>query len=476
MGSLILTSNRPRNCGGPQPLRGSLVVSYNIAMADQSLHILFVDDDPDFAAGCLRWFQRKGHQVTHTVSGQDGIGQCEKRDFDIAVLDWNLPGLSGLELVQRMRDSNPDTEIIVLTGAGTIENAVESMRRGVFDFLSKPFPMDELERRCLGALERRNLRKENNRLREVIHRAKGPAIEMIGESEPMKKVFRLIERVAPTDNPVLIEGESGTGKELVAQSVHRNSSRGDRPMVTINCAALPEQLVESELFGHERGAFTGATVARPGLFEVADGSTLFIDEVGELPLALQPKLLRVLEDGSLRRVGSDKQRRVDVRMVAATNRHLQQEVEEGRFREDLFYRLNVLTIQLPPLRDRTSDIPLLIDYFVGEDHELDDDARSAMESYAWPGNIRQLINTIKRAKILADEAITMEDLPAEFELPHAARTFTSGAAEGSLVALQREHIKEVLEKENGNKSAAARTLGVERRKLYRMLKQLGIEP
>ncbi len=443
-------------------------------MSDEPFEILFVDDDPDFAAGCVRWFQRKGHQVTHTTSGQDGIAQCEKRDFDIAVLDWNLPGISGLELVQRMRDINPDTEILVLTGAGTIENAVESMRRGVFDFLSKPFPMDELERRCLGALERRKLRKENSQLREVIGRTRRPQVEMIGESEPIKKVFRLIERVAPTDNPVLVEGESGTGKELVAQAVHQRSSRADRPMVTVNCAALPEQLVESELFGHEKGAFTGATAAKPGLFEVADHSTLFIDEIGEMPLALQPKLLRVLEDGSLRRVGSEKQRRVDVRIVAATNRSLKQEVEEGRFREDLYYRLNVLTIELPPLRQRAGDIGLLIDHFVGDDYELEDDARKVLEIHDWPGNIRQLINTIKRAKILADDVITIDDLPTEFE-PQTSSGESDPSHEGSLMALQRKHIIEVLEQQNGNKSAAARILGIERRKLYRMMKQHGID-
>ncbi|TWT49261.1 Transcriptional regulatory protein ZraR [Rubripirellula amarantea] len=444
-------------------------------MIKETFEILFVDDDSDFAAGCVRWFQKNGHQVTYTSSGQDGISQCERRDFDIAVLDWNLPGLSGLELVQRMRDINPETEIIVLTGAGTIENAVESMRRGVFDFLSKPFPMLELERRCLGALERRKLRKENTQLREVIGRTKRPPAKMLGECEPMQKVLRLIDRVAPTDNPVLIEGESGTGKELVAQAIHQASSRANRPMVTVNCAALPEQLVESELFGHEKGSFTGATSAKSGLFEVADHSSLFIDEIGELPLALQPKLLRVLEDGSMRRVGSEKERRVDVRIVAATNRNLKQEVEEGRFREDLYYRINVLTLDLPPLRERSGDVSLLLDHFLGEGYELDEDARSALESHNWPGNIRQLINTIKRAQVLSDSLITIEELPDEFEpLPN---NFDAEVpeSEGTLMTLQRQHIAEVLEKANGNKSAAARILGVERRKLYRMMKQHGID-
>tara|TARA_R110002049_G_scaffold4601_5_gene32609 strand:- start:843902 stop:845239 length:1338 start_codon:yes stop_codon:yes gene_type:complete len=444
-------------------------------MSTESFDILFIDDDHDFVTGCVRWFQKNGHHVTHTTSGQDGISQCDRHDFDIAILDWNLPGISGLELVQRMRDVNPDTEIIILTGEGTIENAVESMRRGVFDFLSKPFPMGELERRCLGALERRKLRKENARLREVIDRTQRPKTKIIGQCESMMKVFRLIDRVAPTDNSVLIEGESGTGKELVALAIHQGSRRADRPIVTVNCAALPEQLVESELFGHEKGSFTGATATKPGLFEVADQSTLFIDEIGEMPLALQPKLLRVLEDGSLRRVGSEKERRVDVRIVAATNRNLKDEVAQGRFREDLYYRINVLTIELPPLRERAGDIRLLIDHLLGDSMKIEEDARIAMEKHHWPGNIRQLINTIKRAEILADDVITMDDLPEELDPPPTGDDPGAAQAAGSLMSLQREHIIEVLEKENGNKSAAARILGVERRKLYRMMKEHGID-
>ncbi|WP_168567252.1 sigma-54-dependent transcriptional regulator [Crateriforma spongiae] len=444
-------------------------------MSNDQLQILFVDDDPDFASACVRWFEKSGHSVVHAASGQDGVSESQKRDFDIAILDWNLPGLSGLELVQRMRDTSVDTEIIVLTGEGTIENAVESMRRGVFDFLSKPFPMAELERRCQVASEARRLRKENAQLREVIDRSKSPAVQMVGESEKMKKVFRLIDRVAPTDKPVLIQGESGTGKELVAQAIHQNSTRGDRPLVTVNCAALPEQLVESELFGHEKGSFTGATAAKPGLFEVADRSTLFIDEIGELPLMLQPKLLRVLEDGSMRRVGSEKERRVDVRIIAATNRNLKDEVEAGRFREDLYYRINVLAIDLPALRDRGSDVETMVEQFLGDQHELHPQARSALLSYDWPGNVRQLINTIERAKVLTDDEITIDDLPDEVAADESAVGEESGIQEGTLMRLQRQHIIEVLQQENGNKSAAARVLGIERRKLYRMMKQHGID-
>ncbi|GAA4465173.1 sigma-54 dependent transcriptional regulator [Novipirellula rosea] len=447
----------------------------------ETIDILFVDDEVEFSEGCIRWFEKKGHRVAQTGSGQDGIDRCSKHDFDVVILDWNLPGLSGIELVQRMRESNPDTEVIVLTGDGTINNAVESMRLGVFDFQTKPFPMGDLERRCLAAVDRRRLRKENTQLREVISRSKKPAAQMIGTSEPMNRLSRLIDRVAPTDKSVLIQGESGTGKELVAQAIHAGSPRADRPLVTINCGALPENLVESELFGHEKGSFTGATEMKPGLFEVADGSTLFIDEIGELPLTLQPKLLRVLEDGSLRRIGSHKERQVDVRIVAATNRDMKTEVDEDRFREDLYYRINVMALDLPPLRERDGDIELLVNHFLGKDHELDEDARQALIAYSWPGNIRQLINTLERAKILAnDGVITISDLSEEFlhenAQDHVGPSSTTQLPKvGSLIALEREHIAEVLRRENGNKSRAARALGVERRKLYRMLAKHGIE-
>jgi len=439
------------------------------------LNILFVDDDEDFGEGCARWFKRKGYQVAISTSGQDGLDLCNHHDFDIAILDWNLPALCGLELVQRMRESHPDTEIIVLTGEGTINNAVESMRLGVFDFQTKPFPMGDLECQCLAAMERRKLKKENTQLREVITRSKKPAHRMIGQSERMQKLFSLIDRVAPTEKSVLIQGETGTGKELVAAAIHASSSRADKPMVTLNCAALPEQLVESELFGHEKGSFTGATAMKPGLFEVADGSTLFIDEIGEMPLALQPKLLRVLEDGSLRRIGSAKERHVDVRIIAATNRDIAQAVAEGGFREDLYYRINVMTLELPPLRQRGKDIELLIEHFVGEDYELDAEAHAALVAHDWPGNIRQLINLIERAKILSDDnIITMDELPQSMRRPSAISTNSPEEIPGSLMILQRDHITDVLQRENGNKSKAARVLGIERRKLYRMMEKHGI--
>jgi transcriptional regulator with PAS, ATPase and Fis domain len=298
----------------------------------------------------------------------------------------------------------------------------------------------------------------------------------------MQDVFRIISRAGPTDNAILIQGESGTGKELVARALHQSSHRRDKPLVVINCAALPESLLESELFGHEKGAFTGAISSKPGLLEVADGGTLFIDEVGEIPGAIQAKLLRVLEDGSMRRIGSLKERRVNARLLAATNRRLQDEVEAGRFREDLYYRINVMSLELPPLRERPSDIPLLVKRFVGPDWMIEPEAVEVMTRFSWPGNVRQLINAIERAKVMAaDATIRLVDLPPEVTqsgTTHAPGT-SSGPVDGQpsdeLSVIERSHIVEVLGRERGNKARAARALGVNRRSLYRLIDKYGIE-
>ena len=299
---------------------------------------------------------------------------------------------------------------------------------------------------------------------------------MIGESAALREVWRLIERAGPTDKAILIQGESGTGKELVARALHRRSSRADKPLVAINCAALPETLLESELFGHEKGAFTGAISTKPGFFEVADGGTLFIDEVGEMPGSLQAKLLRVLEDGSMRRVGSVKERRVNVRLLAATNRNMAEEIKAGRFREDLYYRINVMSLTLPPLRQRKDDLPLLVKRFLGPGWEIEPEAMEAIERYDWPGNIRQLINTIDRAKILADDQIVLLD-----DLPHEVAGAKSNQVEiklgdtDELSSIQRAHVVEVFIRERGNKARTARALGLSRRSLYRLLDKYGIE-
>ncbi|MEZ6057597.1 MAG: sigma-54 dependent transcriptional regulator [Planctomycetaceae bacterium] len=440
------------------------------------IDLLIVEDDDGFREMAVEWMRRKGHRVEGAANGQEALLYIERRQFQVAVFDMNMPGISGLELLQRFKSEGVDTEVIILTGQATVENAVDAMKLGACDYLTKPFPLSDLEQRCRMAFHRWSLKRENRQLKEVLRQSR-PRVEMVGKSRAIQEIQRLIERVGPTDKSVLIQGESGTGKELVARAIQLASVRADRPFVTINCAALPEQLVESELFGHEKGSFTGATSAKNGLFEVADGGTLFIDEIGELPAGLQPKLLRVLEDGSFRRVGSLQERRVDVRILAATNRDLAQDVAEGEFREDLYYRINVMSLVLPPLRERSDDIPLLIHHFLGSDWSIDDDAQAALIAYHWPGNVRQLINALERAMILADDhVVTVDDLPHEVIDSHprdGRPTNTVGVKRLDLI--ERAHIIDVLRQEKGNKARAARSLGIHRRKLYRLLERFEID-
>jgi len=438
------------------------------------IKLLLVEDEDDFRETTARWMARKGHDVAEAENAQEALALFDRQQFDVAVVDMNMPGISGVELLQRIKSSDIDTEVIILTGQGTIESAVQAMKMGACDYLTKPFPLGDLEQRCRLAWERGRLSKENRQLKAVIKRQQ-PAMKMVGDSRPMKDVYRLIERVAPTDKAVLIQGESGTGKELVAQAIQQHSTRADKPFVTINCAALPENLVESELFGHQKGAFTGASIDKPGLFEVADGGTLFIDELGELPLALQPKLLRVLEDGSMRRVGSHKERHVNVRLIAATNRDLAEDVNDGAFREDLYYRINVMSLKLPTLRERGTDVDLLIDHFLGTEWTIEDDARAALVAYHWPGNVRQLINTLDRATVLADNhTVTIDDIPSEIidSVPQPVRRIS--AETSRLDEIEKAHIVEILEREKGNKARAARALGIHRRKLYRLLERFDL--
>jgi DNA-binding NtrC family response regulator len=450
----------------------------NIAMLKPT-DLLIVDDDPEFRASVVQRFARRGHNVQDAGDGETALALAERRQFDVAVIDMMMPGMSGMELLERLRAQNPESEVIVLTGQGSVESAVRAMKLGAFDYLTKPFPLTELETLIEKAHERRQLRKENQQLQAVLGRNQRVEGDMVGNSRPMQEVYRLIQRAGPTDKAILIQGESGTGKELVAKALHRHSLRADKPLVVINCAALPESLLESELFGHEKGAFTGAAVAKQGLFEMADGGTLFIDEIGELAGSLQAKLLRVLEDGSMRRVGSVKERRVDVRLLAATNRNMAQEVAAGRFREDLYYRINVMSLQLPPLRERSGDVQPLVAKFLGPDWKIADDAIAALCRYRWPGNVRQLINAIDRAKILADPpTIRLQELPAE--IAHFADMQVNGDGqaeleEESLAAIQRAHVVEVLARERGNKAKAARALGVNRRSLYRLLEKYNIQ-
>jgi DNA-binding NtrC family response regulator len=433
------------------------------------IDLLVVDDDGDFRSLMVRRFQQPGISVQEARNGEEAIVLAQRCDFDVAVFDIMMPGMSGIDLLLEFKKNHGDCEVIVLTGQGTIESAVQAMKLQAFDYLTKPFPLKDLETLIRKAHERRSLKKENRQLKSLLERAR-PDSEMVGESAAMQEVFRLIERAGPSDKAILIQGESGTGKELVAQALHRSSCRADKPMVVINCAALPEHLLESELFGHEKGAFTGAVAAKQGLFEVADSGTLFVDEIGELPGPLQAKLLRVLEDGSLRRVGSIKERRINVRLLAATNRNLSEDIVSGRFREDLYYRINVMSLDLPPLRDRIGDVRLLVCHFLGTQWGIDDEALRLIENYAWPGNVRQLVNAIERGKIMADGAtIHARDLPREIQQGSSVDQAVSFVDTDDLSSIERKKIVEVLRRVVGNKTRAAEVLGIDRRKLYRLL-------
>ncbi len=446
-----------------------------LEVANQTIDLLIVDDESDFRESACRYLKRIGFRVEEAEDGEEALNVTTNKRFDVVILDIHMPGMSGIQVLRELMDRDPAPKVIMLTGGGTIENAVESIKLGAYDFLTKPVKLDDLARLVSRACQTQELEKENRQLKEVIRR-QSPGSEMIGRSAAMQEVFRLIERTASSDKPVLIQGESGTGKELVARAIHQASPLSEKPLIVVNCAALADQLLESELFGHEKGSFTGAVAAKPGLFEIADGGTLFIDEFGEMSGALQAKLLRVLEDGSMRRVGSVTERRVHVRVIAATNRDLEQEVKDKKFREDLFYRINVLGIKLPPLRQRAGDIKLLAAKFAGEEWHIDDEVMNRLDSYSWPGNVRQLQNAIERAKVLAEESrIELKNMPSaimdvDAEPIHAA--IQNG--EVDLETLNKMHVIQTYERCDKNKTKTARALGINRRSLYRLLEKYDI--
>lgn len=448
------------------------------------VELLFVDDNDEFRNTASQRFARRGFRVHEAPGVNDALRLLQDRQFDVVVSDMAMPGLTGIDLLQRVKEVSPECEVILLTGEGTIETAVQAMKLGAYDFLSKPFSLADLETLVQRAYERGRLSQENVQLKAVIERNQ-PKLQMVGESPAMQEVYKLIRKAGPSEKAILIQGESGTGKELVARGLHEHSPRAAKPLISINCTALTETLLESELFGHEKGAFTGAVAAKPGLFEIANGGTLFIDEIGEMPGVMQAKLLRVLQDGSMRRVGSLQERRVNVRIITATNRDLAVEVAAHRFREDLFYRINVMSLDLPPLRTRVGDIPLLVNHFLGAEWQIAPDALRVLETYKWPGNIRQLINVIERAKILAeDQFITTDELPPVLLQPTAVPG--SGVAstvaplaladDGTLSSIEKARIVEVMQLQQGNKSRAARMLGITRRSLYRLLEKYELDP
>ncbi|MFN3487078.1 MAG: sigma-54-dependent transcriptional regulator, partial [Planctomycetota bacterium] len=384
-----------------------------------------------------------------------------------ALVDLLMPGMDGMTLLRRIRELRPDVAVVILTGHGTVETAVEAMKAGAADYLLKPCSLAEVEARIAQAVERRRLERENLQLRAALSHERGVA-EIVGTSAAIRRVIELIHKVKDSGSPVLIQGESGTGKELVARALHFDSVRRDSPFVAVNCATLQEQLLESELFGHRAGAFTGATADKRGLLEIADRGTLFVDEIAETHPNVQAKLLRVLETGEFRSVGDVRERKVDIRLVAATNKDLRAEVARGRFREDLFYRLNVVTIPVPPLRERKEDIPLLARHFLlRRGRTISDAAMAALLAYDWPGNVRELFNVLERA-VLFDPSGRLESV----EVPSADRA--PAPRGGTLEEIEIAHIRRVLESVRWNVSRAAEILGMSRRSLHRKINQYNL--
>jgi DNA-binding NtrC family response regulator len=421
---------------------------------------------------------RMGYNVTGCGSGAETIEKMQEKDFDVVILDMNMPVMDGIETMKRVKEMEPTTEVIVLTGQGTIENAVQATKLGAYDYLTKPCKLTELCVLLQKALEKRQLNRENVHLKRLVKDVCGTPV-MVGNSIAMNAVYKMVDKVAASDAVVLIQGESGTGKELIAQMIHQRSIRANKPFVVINCATLQEALLESELFGHVKGAFTGAVESRIGLFEVAEGGTLFLDEIGELAINTQAKLLRVVQSGEIRRVGDNKAINVDTRIIAATHRELAGEVKNGKFREDLYFRLNVITLSLPPLRDRREDIPVLIDHFLDnfcknrQKKILLPEVMTAMSQYYWPGNVRELKNTIERLVVMTEgSSISIEDLPKNIR---GASSTTAEGTESVLSGIEKKHILKVLHEKQGNKTLAAEALGISLKTLYNKLKVYHID-
>jgi DNA-binding NtrC family response regulator len=446
-----------------------------------SVRLLIVDDDETLRQTMARRFQRLGMSVTSAADAEEALAKTGHQRCDVALLDLHMPGINGIELLAKLKEHQPELEAIMLTAHGSIETAIQAMRLGAYDYLTKPFQFPELEVRVQKAFEKVKLARRERQWVEQID-FESARYRLVGSSAAMQKVVQLIQKVAPTDSTILIRGASGTGKELVARAIHYNSARRERPLVTINCAALQETLLESELFGHEKGAFTGAVQAKPGLVEVAEGGTLFIDEISEMAVGLQAKLLRVLEDGHFRRVGGTQESHADVRVIAATNRLLADEIKNGRFREDLYYRLNVVTIELPPLRERRQDIPELVEHFLttrqvgAARSRLAPEALDALVRYDWPGNVRELANVLERSQILAEnQLITIDDLPDSITDAVPPGQGSRGGDPDHLREVERRHVQEILKRERGNKVHAAKVLGVSRRALYRLIAKYGLD-
>lgn len=456
----------------------------------EHLRILVVEDNDTMREGMVQILQKAGHEVEEAPEGSAGLSLLEEKVFDLVITDYKLAEMDGIQLLKKIKETSPRIEVIVITAYGTIELAVEAMKAGAWDFITKPFSRDELIIKVnrVGEVMKerdaaRRLADENRYLREEMD-IRFNFGEIVGESPIMKKIYQTIEKVSGSDTSVLIYGESGTGKELVARAIHFNSPRRDEPFIRVNCGALAEGVLESELFGHEKGAFTNAFRRKKGRFELADGGTLFLDEIGDIPQGTQVKLLRVLQEKEFERVGGEETIRVDVRMIAATHHDLLKEVNLGNFREDLYYRLHILPIGLPPLRERKEDIPLLADHFLKRlslemqkpGLILTEEGLTALVTYDWPGNIRELANVLERAVVLADEnTIDLDDL--SFMIHEDKGTMIAEKSldlEAKLASVEKQLLEEAMKAAKGVKARAARLLGIKEGAFYYKLEKYGL--
>ena len=453
-------------------------------------HILVIDDEESMRDSCRQTLSRTANGASHpradkvevAADGAAGLALLKKESFDLVILDLKMPGLSGMEVLKKLKQDYPGVVVIVITGYATIESAVEAIKGGAYDFLPKPFTPDALRAIVARALDRRALALENILLRDELKVSFGPEA-IVGQSESMNKIEEVVRKVSPTDATVLIYGESGTGKELVARAIHRHSGRSDKPFVVVDCGSLVENLFESELFGHVKGSFTGATETKFGRLELANGGTVFFDEIGNISMNTQTRLLRVLQERQITKVGSSQLIRVDVRVVAATNKDLQQAIQMGTFRDDLFYRLSVVPITLPPLRRRKCDIPLLADYFLRKYNQkrkktvqaISDRAMKALVEYDWPGNVRELENAIERAVVLTENDVIEPSDLLYYGL--SVETPLSSGKEGPecLDDVEKEHVARMLRRYAGYKGKTAEALGIDRKTLRYKLRRYRLE-
>lgn len=445
-------------------------------------NILVIDDEETMRDSCRQTLSRDGSRVAVAEDGSRGLAMLKRESFDLVILDLKMPGLSGMEVLKKIEEEDPEVVVVVITGYATVESAVEAMKIGAYDFIPKPFTPESLRAIVKRALDKRELALENVLLRGELKASFGPDV-IVGQSKLMKKVEELVRKVGPTDTTVLISGESGTGKELVARAIHRHSSRRDKPFVAVDCGSLVENLFESELFGHVKGSFTGATATKYGRFELANGGTLFFDEIGNISINIQTKLLRVLQEREVTKVGSSQVIKVDVRIVAATNKDLQKAVKAETFREELFYRLSVVPITLPALRERRDDISLLATHFLSKYNKkrrkniraISERAMEALVEYDWPGNVRELENAIERAVVLSENDVVKPSDLLYYGLT-VERSLRSDVSEAQrLIDVEREHITKTLKMFNGHKGKTAESLGIDRKTLRSKLRRYGIE-